>query len=271
MHPCAHADIVGFTAMSKDVPAEEVIIFLNYLFSRFDNLVSHYHLQKVDTVRACGIGGSAGFLILVAQALCQRLWGSGLRLPPCKGHCALAGHAVLGSLHASSLASQAPLQAHMYICSLTFFPCPQIGDAFIVASGILAPDNEVRWWWPGSVGVGKGRGVGMPLPPLACTTVVPHGNACVHVIVLALTDDYSLLLLVQGFRAVDDEHDPAQGAARVVAFAVDMLRVSQPVSACVLRLARLCGLPSIVTPSAQPACCAHASLPQLLRAATDTA
>jgi class 3 adenylate cyclase len=29
-------DIVGFTSMSKSVLAEEVIVFLNLLFSRFD-------------------------------------------------------------------------------------------------------------------------------------------------------------------------------------------------------------------------------------------
>ncbi|GFH09837.1 guanylate cyclase domain-containing protein, partial [Haematococcus lacustris] len=40
-------DIAGFTAMSKDVPAEEVIIFLNILFSRFDMLVESHGVQKV--------------------------------------------------------------------------------------------------------------------------------------------------------------------------------------------------------------------------------
>ncbi|KAL6753635.1 hypothetical protein V8C86DRAFT_2722988 [Haematococcus lacustris] len=43
-------DIAGFTAMSKDVPAEEVIIFLNILFSRFDMLVESHGVQKVDTI-----------------------------------------------------------------------------------------------------------------------------------------------------------------------------------------------------------------------------
>ncbi|GFH24515.1 guanylate cyclase domain-containing protein, partial [Haematococcus lacustris] len=40
-------DIAGFTAMSKDVPAEEVIIFLNILFSRFDMLVESHGVQKI--------------------------------------------------------------------------------------------------------------------------------------------------------------------------------------------------------------------------------
>lgn len=33
--------------MSKDVPAEDVLIFLNLLFSRFDMLVERHGVQKV--------------------------------------------------------------------------------------------------------------------------------------------------------------------------------------------------------------------------------
>ncbi|KAJ9529772.1 hypothetical protein QJQ45_014550, partial [Haematococcus lacustris] len=54
-------DIAGFTAMSKDVPAEEVIIFLNILFSRFDMLVESHGVQKVSKLllRCCAQIGDA--------------------------------------------------------------------------------------------------------------------------------------------------------------------------------------------------------------------
>lgn len=41
------ADLVGFTSMSKEVPPEEVITFLNALFGHFDRLVEKHRVQKV--------------------------------------------------------------------------------------------------------------------------------------------------------------------------------------------------------------------------------
>jgi class 3 adenylate cyclase len=54
---CPFADLVGFTSMSKEIPPEEVIIFLNSLFGYFDRLVEKHRVQKVcrlSLVRAAG-------------------------------------------------------------------------------------------------------------------------------------------------------------------------------------------------------------------------
>ena len=40
-------DIVGFTSMSKEVPAEKVMQFLNELFSKFDAMCDYYDVYKV--------------------------------------------------------------------------------------------------------------------------------------------------------------------------------------------------------------------------------
>ena len=47
-----HTDLAGFTAMSDKVPAQEVILFLNYLYSRFDKLLESHGVHKV-CVRIC--------------------------------------------------------------------------------------------------------------------------------------------------------------------------------------------------------------------------
>jgi class 3 adenylate cyclase len=44
--PCS---IVGFTSMSKEVEASQVMAFLNELFSTFDHLVDVYGVHKVET------------------------------------------------------------------------------------------------------------------------------------------------------------------------------------------------------------------------------
>jgi guanylate cyclase len=44
------ADIVDFTPMSADMPAEELVGFLNSVFSSFDGLVQEFGLEKITTV-----------------------------------------------------------------------------------------------------------------------------------------------------------------------------------------------------------------------------
>uniref|UniRef100_A0A7S3VK08 Guanylate cyclase domain-containing protein n=2 Tax=Dunaliella tertiolecta TaxID=3047 RepID=A0A7S3VK08_DUNTE len=47
-------DLVGFTSMSsKSKSPEEVLIFLNLIFGRFDKLVDKYQVQKIDTIGDC--------------------------------------------------------------------------------------------------------------------------------------------------------------------------------------------------------------------------
>ena len=48
-------DIVGFTSMSKEVPAAEVMRFLNELFTGFDRLVKVHRVHKVETAGDCYI------------------------------------------------------------------------------------------------------------------------------------------------------------------------------------------------------------------------
>ena len=45
-------DIVGFTSMSKEVPPQMVMEFLNSLFSVFDHLLDEYNVYKVSVVRS---------------------------------------------------------------------------------------------------------------------------------------------------------------------------------------------------------------------------
>ena len=45
-----HTDLAGFTAMSGNVSAQEVILFLNYLYSRFDKLLEPHGVHKVRIV-----------------------------------------------------------------------------------------------------------------------------------------------------------------------------------------------------------------------------
>lgn len=50
MNAVLFADCVGFTSMSKASPPHDVMMFLNQLFSRFDQRLSaHNHLWKVET------------------------------------------------------------------------------------------------------------------------------------------------------------------------------------------------------------------------------
>jgi class 3 adenylate cyclase len=44
------ADIVGFTPMSGDVPAEQMVDDLNTVFSHFDELTDHYRCEKIRTI-----------------------------------------------------------------------------------------------------------------------------------------------------------------------------------------------------------------------------
>ncbi|MBV8192580.1 MAG: HAMP domain-containing protein [Alphaproteobacteria bacterium] len=46
----AFADIVGFTAMSSDMPPAEVVTLLNGLFSRFDQAAHELDIEKIKTV-----------------------------------------------------------------------------------------------------------------------------------------------------------------------------------------------------------------------------
>jgi class 3 adenylate cyclase len=47
------ADIVGFTELSARVSATTIVKILNELFSRFDNLLSTYHVEKIKTIGDC--------------------------------------------------------------------------------------------------------------------------------------------------------------------------------------------------------------------------
>lgn len=44
------ADIVGFTQRSADRPAEEIVEFLNFIFTKFDALAEKYELEKIKTL-----------------------------------------------------------------------------------------------------------------------------------------------------------------------------------------------------------------------------
>lgn len=44
------ADLVGFTEMSADMPAEQLVDLLNQVFSRFDRLTEKYGLEKIKTI-----------------------------------------------------------------------------------------------------------------------------------------------------------------------------------------------------------------------------
>ncbi|KAF5832603.1 nucleotide cyclase [Dunaliella salina] len=51
-------DIVGFTAMSKAVEPQEIMVFLNTLFSLFDQLTNMHCVHKVETAGDCYIVSS---------------------------------------------------------------------------------------------------------------------------------------------------------------------------------------------------------------------
>jgi len=50
------ADIVGFTSLASELTPLEVVQLLNDLFSRFDDLVDKYKLNKVKTIGDCYMG-----------------------------------------------------------------------------------------------------------------------------------------------------------------------------------------------------------------------
>ena len=47
------ADIEGFTALSDQMPASEVVAMLNEVFSELDGLVDELHLEKIKTIGDC--------------------------------------------------------------------------------------------------------------------------------------------------------------------------------------------------------------------------
>lgn len=47
------ADIVGFTKLSSEIPAAELVGLLNEIFSRFDRLVGKHGLEKIKTIGDC--------------------------------------------------------------------------------------------------------------------------------------------------------------------------------------------------------------------------
>jgi class 3 adenylate cyclase len=52
-HPAAtvlFSDIVGFTALSEQIPPDRVVSLLSNLFSAFDDLVDRYQLEKIKTI-----------------------------------------------------------------------------------------------------------------------------------------------------------------------------------------------------------------------------
>jgi guanylate cyclase len=44
------ADITGFTPIAERLPAEEVVVLLDEIFSAFDELVAHHGLEKIKTI-----------------------------------------------------------------------------------------------------------------------------------------------------------------------------------------------------------------------------
>jgi adenylate cyclase len=47
------ADIVGFTTLSGGMPPEPLVSLLNDLFTRFDELARHHHVEKIKTIGDC--------------------------------------------------------------------------------------------------------------------------------------------------------------------------------------------------------------------------
>lgn len=141
---------------SQDVSAEEVIVFLNYLFCAFDKLVEKYQVQKVGPRPACPAlrGGYE------RQAhVCKQCPQQGIRALFCSCSVTL-GMALPGPAFSlkgpreSLTVGCTPFSAHhplsagsiqqsrfSEVCTLD----TQVdtgGDSMIVATGILAPDEE---------------------------------------------------------------------------------------------------------------------------------
>jgi class 3 adenylate cyclase len=57
-NPHLFQDVIGFTSMSKQVPPESVMTFLNKLFSLFDCLSDKYAVQKIETAGDCYVAAT---------------------------------------------------------------------------------------------------------------------------------------------------------------------------------------------------------------------
>ncbi len=87
------ADITGFTPVAERLPAEEVVILLDEIFSAFDELVAHHGLEKIKTIgdgylvaagiptpRADHAEAAAHVALAMRQALTELPVASGLNL-----------------------------------------------------------------------------------------------------------------------------------------------------------------------------------------------
>ena len=87
------ADITGFTSVAERLPAEEVVILLDEIFSAFDELVAHHGLEKIKTIgdgylvaagiptpRADHAEAAAHVALAMRQALTELPVASGLNL-----------------------------------------------------------------------------------------------------------------------------------------------------------------------------------------------
>ena len=87
------ADITGFTPMAERLPAEEVVVLLDEIFSAFDELVAHHGLEKIKTIgdgylvaagiptpRADHAEAAARLALSMRQALAELPVASGLNL-----------------------------------------------------------------------------------------------------------------------------------------------------------------------------------------------
>ena len=87
------ADITGFTPIAERLPAEEVVVLLDEIFSAFDELVAHHGLEKIKTIgdgymvaagiptpRADHAEAAARLALAMKQALAELPVASGLNL-----------------------------------------------------------------------------------------------------------------------------------------------------------------------------------------------
>ena len=87
------ADITGFTPVAERLPAEEVVLLLDEIFSAFDELVAHHGLEKIKTIgdgylvaagiptpRADHAEAAAHVALAMRQALTELPVASGLNL-----------------------------------------------------------------------------------------------------------------------------------------------------------------------------------------------
>jgi len=87
------ADLIGFTPIAERLPAEEVVLLLDKIFSGFDELVAHHGLEKIKTIgdgylaaagvpipRADHAEAAARLALAMRQALAELRTVSGLSL-----------------------------------------------------------------------------------------------------------------------------------------------------------------------------------------------